>query len=197
MYQTADGFVVWETILVFSISNLAVSFYTSDPALCILTRFLETLRDMFPASWLSPAPPEDNIVGILFFHTSHVFLWSDADICIVLTSVGKRELLRSGKKSLKIGRRKHVFLQSKEMFAFLIGFMSLCQKKHGCFLLHLQLDLLDLPADHASSKRRADLACFVVFEHLNICRRKNKNGNNVVPFCSALPEMLYWELSCV
>lgn len=34
--------VVWETILVFSISNLAVSFWTSDPALCILMRFLET-----------------------------------------------------------------------------------------------------------------------------------------------------------
>lgn len=58
-----------------------------------------------------------------------------------------------------------------------------------------KLDLLDLPADHASSKRGADLSCFVVFEDLNICR-SNKNGNKVVSFYSALPEML-GALSCV
>lgn len=51
-------------------------------------------------------------------------------------------------------RRKHVCLQSKEMFDFLIGFMNLCQKKHSIS----KPGLLDLPADHASSKGGADLA---------------------------------------
>lgn len=51
---------------------------------------------MFPTSWLSQVSAEDNIVGILFFHTSHDFLWPDVNICIVLTSLGKRKLLLSG-----------------------------------------------------------------------------------------------------
>lgn len=45
-------------------------------------------------------------------------------------------------------------LQSKEMFDFLIRFMNLCQKKHSIS----KPGLLDLPADHASSKGGADLA---------------------------------------
>lgn len=47
MYQTAVGYAVWGIILVSSISNLAGFLCTSDPALCILTGFLESLETCF------------------------------------------------------------------------------------------------------------------------------------------------------
>lgn len=162
--------------------------------------FLRVLRDMLPASWLSQAPWEDNIVGILFFYTSHDFLWPDVDICIVLTSVRKRELLWSGSgkvlkkpwkligENMNICRAKRCLLSSLALWIFV--------RSLGVFHSTYKPDLLDLSADHASIKGGADLACFVVLEHLNICRR-NKNGNKIVSFCSALLEMLCWEVTLV
>lgn len=121
------------------------------------------LRDVFQASWLSQ---EDNIVETLFFHTSHDFLLPDVDIYIVLTSVRKRELFWSGSGKVK-----------KTPWKWIGGNMHICRAKR-CLLSSLALwifvrrsmdvshsiykpRLLDLPADHASSKGGADLNIYI------------------------------------
>lgn len=186
MYQTAVGFVVWGTILVSSILILAVSFCTSDSA---SQDFLRVLRDMLPASWLSQALWEDNIVGILFFHTSHDFLWPDVDICIVLTSVRKTELLWSGsgkvlKKPWKlIGENMNICRAKRCLLSWLALWIFV--RSMGVFHSTYKPDLLDLSADHASSKGGADLV-FLLYLNIWIYAGEIKMATRLSPWDALL-----------